>query len=65
MQAGNTYFDSDVPTIALRSLFQKYDTNCSGYLEENELQLLLENDLGLRSDQSELYKFSIKTAVTA
>lgn len=55
MQAGNTYFNSDAPTIVLISLFEKYDTNSNGYLEKNELKHLLEDDLGLNTDQSELY----------
>jgi Ca2+-binding EF-hand superfamily protein len=55
MQAGNTFFNSSVPTIVLQSLFQKYDTDDSGFLEEKEMKCLLENDLGLDASQSEIY----------
>lgn len=55
MQAGFTYFDKNVPAIAIRSLFDKYDMNRNGKLEQRETQTLLEGDLGLNREQSWLY----------
>ena len=47
MQAGFSYFDKKAPTAAIRSLFDKYDANSNGRLEEQEIQFLLEGELGL------------------
>ena len=55
MQAGLSYFDKGVPEIAIRSLFDRYDANRDGKLEEYEMQTLLEEDLGLDPEQSWLY----------
>lgn len=55
MQAGNSFFNLKAPTVVLKSLFQKYDKDGSGFLEEKELRYLLENDLGLNASQSEIY----------
>ncbi|EDO48219.1 predicted protein [Nematostella vectensis] len=55
MQAGKTFFSTDVPSLVLRSLFNKYDVNGSGYLEEKEVRYLLQVDLGMNPDQTELY----------
>ena len=55
MQAGLSYFDKKAPTIAIRSLFDKYDANGNGKLEEQEMQDLLEGDLGLDREQSWVY----------
>ena len=55
MQAGLSYFNKNAPTIAIRSLFDKYDTNGNGKLEEAEMQSLLEEDLGLDRERSLLY----------
>ncbi|KAJ7381998.1 hypothetical protein OS493_037823 [Desmophyllum pertusum] len=55
MQAGLSFFDKKAPTIAIRSLFDKYDTNGNGKLEEKEMQTLLEGDLGLDREQSWVY----------
>lgn len=50
-----SYFSQEVPEIALRSLFNKYDTDGNGYLDKDELYTLLEDDLGLTQEQCELY----------
>ncbi|XP_078353672.1 uncharacterized protein LOC144638315 [Oculina patagonica] len=55
MQAGLSYFNKNAPTIVVRSLFEKYDTNGNGKLEEQEMQILLEEDLGLEREQAWLY----------
>ncbi|XP_031566164.1 probable calcium-binding protein CML25 [Actinia tenebrosa] len=55
MQAGNSFFNFNAPIIVLKSLFQKYDKNGSGFLEEKEIRCLLESDLGLNASQSEIY----------
>lgn len=55
MQAGFSYFDKNAPAIAIRSLFDKYDINGNGKLEQEEMQTLLEGDLGLDREKSWLY----------
>ena len=55
MQAGLSYFDKNAPAIAIRSLFDKYDINGNGKLEQQEMRTLLEGDLGLDREQSCLY----------
>ena len=55
MQAGLSYFDRKAPTVVIRSLFDKYDANRNGTLEVQEMQTLLEGDLGLNKDQSSIY----------
>ena len=55
MQAGFSYFDKKAPTAAIRSLFDKYDANSNGKLEEQEIQFLLEGELGLNQEQSGAY----------
>ena len=55
MQAGASFFDDKTPDIVIRSLFDKYDTNSSGFLEASELKELLEKDLGLLKEQANVY----------
>ena len=55
MQAGLSFFDKKAPTVVVRSLFDKYDTNGNGKLEEKEMQTLLEGDLGLDHEKSWVY----------
>ena len=55
MQAGFSYFDKKAPTAAIRSLFDKYDANSNGKLEEQEIQFLLEGELGFNQEQSGAY----------
>ena len=55
MQAGFSYFDKKAPTAAIRSLFDKYDANSNGKLEEQEIQFLLEGELGFNQEQSWAY----------
>ena len=59
MQAGHSFFDDDAPLRAIRSLFDQYDTNGSGKLEQEELKNFLERDLGLRPDQSNVYSLLV------
>ncbi|XP_067027208.1 sorcin-like [Acropora muricata] len=55
MQAGFSYFDKSAPEVAIRSLFDHYDTDKKGKLQDNEMQNLLQNDLGLSDEQAEIY----------
>ena len=55
MQAGFSYFDKSTPEVAIRSLFDHYDTDKNGKLQDNEMQNLLQNDLGLSDEQAEIY----------
>ena len=55
MQAGLSFFDKKAPTVVVRSLFDKYDSNGNGKLEEKEMQALLEGDLGLDHEKSWVY----------
>ena len=59
MQAGRSYFDKDTPTVVLRSLFSKYDTDGNGVLGVDELNTLLKEDLGLTSEQADIYSLVI------
>jgi len=38
----------------IQSLFSKYDVNNNGFLEQDELRALLEQDLGMIPDQAEV-----------
>ena len=55
MQAGHTFFARDAPEIAIQSLFDKYDLEKNGKLDEEQLRKLLEDDLGLSREQSSIY----------
>ncbi|XP_078353671.1 putative calcium-binding protein B0563.7 [Oculina patagonica] len=55
MQAGHSYFFRDAPEIAIHSLFDKYDQERNGRLDESELKDLLEGDLGLNPEQANIY----------
>ncbi|XP_068727252.1 troponin C, skeletal muscle-like [Montipora capricornis] len=55
MQAGLSYFDKGVPEVVIRSIFDRYDTNKNGMLEDKEMQNLLQEDLGLNAEQSGIY----------
>ena len=50
-----SYFDLTAPEIAIRSLFDKYDNDNSGILEESELRTLFQDDFGLSSNEAEAY----------
>ena len=50
-----TLFNDQTPSIALKSLFSKYDADSNGYLDRDELYKLLEDDLGLTEEQAEAY----------
>ena len=58
-QVATSFFDKDVPDVALRSLFQKYDKDQSGYLSRDQIREFLENDLGLTKEQAEAYAMMI------
>lgn len=51
----NSYFDENTPDIVIKSLFNKYDKDSSGYLSTKELPDLLTKDLGLSDEESEMY----------
>lgn len=59
MQAGRSFFDKDTPTVVIRSLFSKYDTDGNGVLGADELGVLLKEDLGLTSEQANIYSLVI------
>lgn len=48
-------FDDDIPKIALKSIFKKYDLNCDGELNKEELTSLMENEFGLSFEQINTY----------
>ena len=54
---GFSYFDRNVPSIAVHSLFDKYDTRKEGKLDERAMKSFLEEVLGLDFQQSEIYFF--------
>ena len=45
----------ETPDLVLRSLFSKYDKDNSGSLMGPELQQLLQEDLGMDTEQAEIY----------
>ena len=53
--AGKSYFNKDVPTVVLKSLFKKYDANNNRRLSTDELRQLLDEDLGLTSQEEQIY----------
>ena len=53
----SNFFDDGVPELALKSLFQKYDINQDGWLNQDELKGLFVDDLGLEEDQAEIYNY--------
>ena len=55
MQAGHTFFARDAPEIAIQSLFDKYNLEKNGKLDEEQLRKLLEDDQGLSGEQSCIY----------
>lgn len=57
MSAGFSYFDRNVPSVAIHSLFNKYDTKRDGKLDEKEMKFFLEEIMGLDLHQSEIYFF--------
>ena len=59
MQAGLSYFDKKTPALVIRSLFDQYDKNKNGTLEENEMKILLEQDMGLEPEQSNIYQLLV------
>lgn len=52
---GAKYFAESTPKLVLQSLFAKYDLNKNGFLEQDELRELLEQDLGMNTDQAEVF----------
>ncbi|XP_022782129.1 caltractin-like [Stylophora pistillata] len=57
MAAGFSYFDRRVPSIAIHSLFDKYDTKRDGKLDEKEMKFFLEETMGMDLEQSQIYFF--------
>ena len=55
--AGFSFFDRNVPSIAIHSLFDKYDTRKDGKLDEREMKSFLEEALGLEFEQAQIYFF--------
>ena len=55
VDTAKTYFDSNAPTVVLKSLFSKYDTDGSGQLNKNELKVLFQEDFGFTKEQCEVY----------
>ena len=51
--AGKSYFGTDVPEIAVKSLLSKYDVDSNGRLGKKELMALFEDDLGMDPQQAE------------
>lgn len=62
MQAGHSYFARDTPEVAIHSLFEKYDVEKNGELDEAELKELLEGDLGLSPEQAYIYRLVLDQA---
>lgn len=59
MEAGEKYLTFSTPDVVIQSLFLKYDLNKNGFLEEEELRSLLEKDLGMNPDQTDVFALLI------
>jgi Ca2+-binding EF-hand superfamily protein len=59
MEVGEKYLTFGTPKVVLQSLFRKYDLNQNGFLEEEELRSLLEQDLGMNPDQADVFTLLI------
>lgn len=57
--SGLSFFNKSVPSIAIHSLFDKYDTKRNGKLGENEMKSFLEEALGLDFEQAQIYFFLV------
>ena len=55
MQAGTSFFNEDTPSVVIRSLFDKYDKDGSGRLNQTEINDLLQKDLGFSKEQAKVY----------
>ena len=55
MQAGTSFFDNNTPQVVIRSLFDKYDKSGTGTLDAQELNELLQKDLGFKKEQANVY----------
>ena len=51
--AGRSHFRDDVPEVVIRSIFRKYDSDGSGWLEKSEILVML-CDMGLDEKQAEV-----------
>lgn len=56
---GLSFFNRSVPSIAIHSLFDKYDTKKAGKLDEKEMKSFLEEALGLDFEQAQIYFFLV------
>ena len=52
---GFSYFDRNIPSIAVHSLFDKYDTKRDGKLDQKEMNEFLQEALGLDFHASQIY----------
>ncbi|XP_067027655.1 uncharacterized protein [Acropora muricata] len=59
MAGGFSFFDRRVPSIAVHSLFDKYDTRKDGKLDEKQMTFFLEEALGLEYEQAQIYFFLV------
>ena len=53
--SGISYFGKSTPDVVLESLFSKYDKDKSGTLGRDELHAFMEKDLGLNTEEEEIY----------
>ena len=56
---GLSFFNRNVPSIAIHSLFDKYDTRKEGKLDKREMTSFLEEATGLDFEQSQIYFFLV------
>ena len=59
MSGGISFFHRRAPSIAIHSLFDKYDTKKDGKLDEREMKSFLEEAVGLDFEQSQIYFFLV------
>lgn len=59
MSGGMSFFHKRCPSIAIHSLFDKYDTKKDGKLDQREMKSFLEEAVGLDYEQSQIYFFLV------
>ena len=53
------FLTEEFPSIAIHSLFDKYDTRKDGKLDEKQMTFFLEEALGLEYEQAQIYFFLV------
>lgn len=61
LHGGQESLGEDIPVIALKSIFKKYDVDNDGTLSRDEFFVLLENEFNLSPEQINTYQWILDT----